>query len=89
MEEAFLLREGLGLLPVFLVHMSAGMLGSFTTILIHFFQHSQPSQAHYTTLLGRLCCATLPCINAHCAHYGLILGFNIGIVPTVQLFLLG
>jgi hypothetical protein len=54
MEEPSLLREGIGLLPVFLLHLSIGMLGSFTTILIHFLQHSQPSLAQYTTLLGRL-----------------------------------
>ena len=28
------------------------MMGSFTTILIHYFEHSQPQMGDYTTILG-------------------------------------
>ena len=35
------------------LQMSSGMMGSFTTILIHYFEHSQPHLKDYTTLLGR------------------------------------
>jgi hypothetical protein len=52
MEDPSAMSEGLRLLPVFLLHLSAGMAGSFTTILIHFFQHNQPDLKHYTTILG-------------------------------------
>ena len=51
-EEKTLGREFLGFVPLFLLHMSIGMMGSFTTILIHYFEHSQPQMGDYTTILG-------------------------------------
>ena len=50
--EATLLKEFVGFLPLFLLHISIGMTASFTTILIHYFEHSQPQMGDYTTILG-------------------------------------
>lgn len=48
-----LAREFLGFLPIFLLHISIGMTGCFTTILIHYFEHKFPELVNdYTTLLG-------------------------------------
>lgn len=50
-----LAREFLGFLPIFLLHISIGMTGCFTTILIHYFEHKFPELVNdYTTLLGEL-----------------------------------
>jgi len=46
-----LAREFLGFLPLFMLHISIGMAGCFTTILIHYFEHNFP-ELDYTTLLG-------------------------------------
>ena len=50
--EATLLKEFLGFLPLFLLHISIGMTASFTTILIHYFEHTQPHLKEYSTLIG-------------------------------------
>ena len=51
-EERSLGREFLGFVPLFLLHVSIGMMGSFTTILIHYFEHTHPQMGDYTTILG-------------------------------------
>ena len=51
--EATLLKEFVGFLPLFLLHISTGMTASFTTILIHYFEHTQPHLKEYSTLIGR------------------------------------
>ena len=53
--EATLLKEFVGFLPIFLLHISTGMTASFTTILIHYFEHTQPHLKEYSTLIGRIC----------------------------------
>merc|ERR1711953_905959 len=50
--EATLLKEFVGFLPLFLLHISIGMTASFTTILIHYFEHTQPDLKEYSTLIG-------------------------------------
>merc|ERR1712012_24605 len=50
--EAALLKEFVGFLPLFLLHISIGMTASFTTILIHYFEHTQPDLKEYSTLIG-------------------------------------
>merc|ERR1712213_16197 len=50
--EATLLKEFVGFLPLFLLHISTGMTASFTTILIHYFEHTQPHLKEYSTLIG-------------------------------------
>jgi len=54
--EATLLKEFVGFLPIFLLHISTGMTASFTTILIHYFEHTVcHNQSHlkeYSTLIG-------------------------------------
>ena len=50
--EATLLKEFVGFLPLFLLHISIGMTASFTTILIHYFEHTQPHLKEYSTLIG-------------------------------------
>ena len=52
MGEKILGREFLGFLPLWMLHVSIGMMGSFTTILIHFFEHTYPEMGDYTTILG-------------------------------------
>ena len=51
--EATLLKEFVGFMPLFLLHISTGMTASFTTILIHYFEHTQPHLKEYSTLIGR------------------------------------
>lgn len=55
--EATLLKEFVGFLPIFLLHISTGMTASFTTILIHYFEHTVcHNQSHlkeYSTLIGK------------------------------------
>jgi len=50
--EATLLKEFVGFMPLFLLHISTGMTASFTTILIHYFEHTQPHLKEYSTLIG-------------------------------------
>ena len=50
--EATLLKEFVSFLPLFLLHISIGMTASFTTILIHYFEHTQPDLKEYSTLIG-------------------------------------
>merc|ERR1712107_546630 len=50
--EATLLKEFVGFLPLFLLHISIGMTASFTTILIHYFEHTQLDLKEYSTLIG-------------------------------------
>merc|ERR1712012_487711 len=50
--EAALPKEFVGFLPLFLLHISIGMTASFTTILIHYFEHTQPDLKEYSTLIG-------------------------------------
>merc|ERR1712130_713258 len=50
--ETTLLKEFVGFLPLFLLHISTGMTASFTTILIHYFEHTQPHLKEYSTLIG-------------------------------------